>query len=82
MIDVPLLYSRFFSRTSVRDENYGSVGHAIDRFVDAIDQRFSCTSLLNRDCGSLVETRNTWEKVLIRKNIPYVLEAHPVESAS
>jgi len=37
------------------NENYRSVGHAADRFVDVIDRRFSCLPLLNRDCGSLLK---------------------------
>jgi len=41
IIDVVLFYSQFSSRKPLCNENEHSVGHADDRFVDAIDRRFS-----------------------------------------
>ena len=69
-----LFYSHFSSRKLVCNENYRVVGHAVDRFVDAIDRRFSCSPLLNRDYGSPFEFRCAREKVLLRKNIAPSLE--------
>ena len=74
MVDVLLLYSHFSSRKSVCNENYRGVRHAvdrfvdaIDRFVDAIDRHFSCSPLLNRDCGSLFEVRSARGESFIKK---------------
>ncbi|PMD21298.1 hypothetical protein NA56DRAFT_645594 [Hyaloscypha hepaticicola] len=58
MVDVSLFYSHFSSRKLVCNENNRGVGHAVDRFVDAIDRRCSCSPLLNRDCGSLFQVRS------------------------
>ena len=74
MVDVSLFYSHFSSRKPVCNENYRGVGHAVHRFVDAIDRRFTCSPLLNRDCGGLFEFRRASEKALLRKNIALSLE--------
>jgi hypothetical protein len=43
MVDVSLFSNHFSSRKPVCNENYRGAGHAVDRFVDAIDRRFSCS---------------------------------------
>jgi hypothetical protein len=63
MVDVSLFSTYFSSRKPVCNENYSGVGHAVDRFVDAIDRRFSCSPWLNRDCGSLFEVRRAKRRV-------------------
>jgi len=57
IVDVSLLYCHFYSRKPVYNENYRSVDHAVDRFVDATDGRFSCSSLLNHDSKFAVRDR-------------------------
>jgi hypothetical protein len=74
MVDVSLFYSHFSSRKPVCNENERGVGHAVDPFVDAIDRRFSCSPLLNRDCGSLFEVRSARGKVLSGKDMALSFE--------
>ena len=64
-----MIHSLFSTRKPVRNENSGSVGHAVDRFVGAIARRFNCCFLLSRYCGSLFEVRNTRTKVPSRKRM-------------
>ena len=45
MVNVSLFYSHFSSKKLVCNENYRGVSHAVDRFVDAIDRRFSYSPL-------------------------------------
>jgi hypothetical protein len=76
MVDVSLFYNHFSSRKPVCNENYRGIGHAVDRFVDAIDRPLSCSPLLNRDCGSLFKVRSAGGKVLSKKNMAPSLEGH------
>jgi len=76
IVDVSLFYSHFSSRKPVCNENNHGAGHAVDRFINAIDRCFSSSPLLNRDCGSLFEVRNAREKVLSRKNMAPSFEGH------
>jgi hypothetical protein len=69
-----LFYSHFSSWKPVCNENYHCAGHAVDRFVGAIDRRFRSFPLLNCVCGSLFEVRRAREKVLSRKNMTPSLE--------
>ena len=74
MVNVLLFYSYFSSRKLVRNQNFRGIGHAINRFIDTIDRRFSYSPLLNRDCGSLFKVRYARKKVLSRKNMAPSLE--------
>jgi hypothetical protein len=76
MLDVSLFSAHFSSRKPVCNENYRDVGHAVERFVDAIDRRFSCSPLFNRDCGSLFEVRSAKAKALSRNNMAPSPEGH------
>jgi hypothetical protein len=58
------------------NKNNGGVGYTIDRYVDAVDSRFSYSPLLNRNYGSLFHVRSAREKVLSRKNIAPSFEGH------
>jgi hypothetical protein len=51
-------------------------GHAVDRFVDAIDRHFSSSPLFNRDCVSLLEVRCARGEVLSPKNMVPSLEGN------
>ena len=63
MVHLSLFCSHFSSRKLVCNKNYRGVGYAVDRFINAIDRRLSCSPLLNRDCGSLFEVRSARQKV-------------------
>ena len=76
MVDISLFSTPFSSRKPVCNKNYRGVGHAVDRFVVAIARPFSCSPLLNRDCGSLSEVRCARKKVLSRKNMTPSLEGN------
>src|SRR6516162_3017298 len=76
MVNMSLFYSHFSTRKLVCNENYCGVSHVVDRFVDAIDRRFTCSPQLNRDCGSLFKVRSASGKVLSRKNMAPSLEGH------
>jgi hypothetical protein len=60
--------------TSLQRENYRGLGHVVDRFVDAIDRRFSGSPLLNRDCESLFEVRSARGEALSPKNMALSLQ--------
>lgn len=67
--NVSLIYSHFSSRKPVCNENYSGAGHAVDRFVGAIDRRLRSSPLLNRVSGSLFEAQSVREKVLSRMSM-------------
>ena len=76
IVDMSLFYSPFFSRTLIGNENYGGLSYIIHHFVNAINHRLHCLSLLNHDYRSFFEVRSARRKVLSRKNLAPSLEAH------
>jgi hypothetical protein len=50
IINILLLFSHFSLRKPVCNKKITIADHAIDPFVDAINHRFICSPLLNRDC--------------------------------
>ena len=81
MVDMSLFYNHSSSRKPVCNENKRRVGHAVDRFVGAINRRFSRSSLLNRDCRSLFEVRRARGKALSRVSmIPSFEDTLPSET--
>jgi hypothetical protein len=59
-----LFFSHFSPRKPVCNEKFTVVDHAVDRFVDAIERRFGCSPLFNRDYESFFKVRSTSGKVL------------------
>jgi hypothetical protein len=69
-----LFSSHFSLGNQSASRNYRGVGHAVNRFISAIDCRFSCSPLLSYDYRSLFEVQSTRGKVLLRKNMALSFE--------
>jgi hypothetical protein len=69
IVDVSLFYSYLSSKKPVCNKNDRGVGHAGDRFVGAIDLRFSHSRLFNGGCGSLFKVWSAKAKVLTKENM-------------
>jgi hypothetical protein len=59
-----LFFSYFSPRKPVCNEKITAVDYAADRFIDAVDRRFSYSPLLNCDWQNIIEIRGTSGKVL------------------
>jgi len=76
MIDVPLLYYHFSSDPAVVLVIEGFPNHAVDRFVDAINCRFSDCPLLKDGHFYTFEFRSNAITVPTRKSMVLSVEGH------
>ncbi|KAF2466994.1 uncharacterized protein BDR25DRAFT_359045 [Lindgomyces ingoldianus] len=74
IINISLFYGHLSSMKPCAIGIIASVGHAVDRFTDAINRHFSGSPLLNCSCGSFFEARRVRRDVLQGKNIASSLE--------
>ena len=67
MVDVLTFYSQFSPRTPASDEGYRDVGHAVGRFVNAVNRLVSDTPLSIRELESPSKIRKARGEVRSRK---------------
>lgn len=69
IVSVPLFFSLFSTRIRFAVRKYHGLGPAVDRPIDGVESRFSCSPLPYREYQPVSKFRANSTKVLSRKNM-------------